>query len=364
MSKRILLIEPYYGGSHKQFLDGMIKHIPADFTLWSLPARKWKMRMQLAAPWFAGQLRQMDPGNRWFDTVCFSTFIDVALFKALVQKIDGWNDRCRYLTYFHENQFEYPGLLPKQTLHQFTAINFASALVSDSIAFNSHFNRNSFLNHVGTYLAKAADIDIRYVLEELEEKSLVLYPGIDFTDQNLIKKKDRSDGDSPLIIWNHRWEHDKNPEEFFSALIDLEDRGISFRLALLGQRFRDKPHCFTSGLEKLADRIIHTGFLEDRQDYYRLLAEGDVIVSTARHEFFGIAVIEAVRAGCTPVLPDRLSYPELFEKKYLYQDGCLSSHLQQVLQKRDVLPVKQRERLTRSFSWEKLSADYEKWLGI
>ncbi len=293
----------------------------------------------------------------------FSTFIDVAVFKALVQAIDGWNNKCRYLTYFHENQFEYPGVLPKGTLHQFTAINFTTALVSDSIAFNSHYNKNSFFHNLRSYLEKVSDIDIRYVLEELARKSIVLYPGIDFELID-IARENRSASDSPLIIWNHRWEHDKNPEAFFNALIDLQDRGIAFRLALLGQRFRDNPDCFISGLKKLSDRIIHVGFLENRQDYYRLLAEGDVVVSTAHHEFFGISVIEAVRAGCTPVLPDRLSYPELFEKKYLYQEGYLTSHLEHVLKKRETLSSCQRESMTRPFSWKQLLGDYEKWLGI
>ena len=35
------------------------------------------------------------------------------------------------------------------------------------------------------------------------------------------------------------------------------------------------------------------------------------MLSTARHEFFGVAVVEALLAGCLPWLPDRLSYPEL-----------------------------------------------------
>jgi hypothetical protein len=42
----ILLIEPFYGGSHKQMLDLICNELPAEsFHLMTLPAKKWK--------WFA-----------------------------------------------------------------------------------------------------------------------------------------------------------------------------------------------------------------------------------------------------------------------------------------------------------------------
>ena len=46
---RILALEPYYGGSHRAVLDGLVKRIDADWTLLTLPARKWKWRMRGAA---------------------------------------------------------------------------------------------------------------------------------------------------------------------------------------------------------------------------------------------------------------------------------------------------------------------------
>ena len=58
----------------------------------------------------------------------------------------------------------------------------------------------------------------------------------------------------------------------------------------------------------------------------RPLRQADVFVSTARHEFFGIATAEAIAGGCFPLLPDRLAYPELVggRSEFLY-DGTPES---------------------------------------
>ena len=55
------------------------------------------------------------------------------------------------------------------------------------------------------------------------------------------------------------------------------------------------------------------GYQSQRADYQRALMRADVFVSTALHEFFGISTIEAMVAGAYPMLPRRLSYPELLE---------------------------------------------------
>ena len=56
----------------------------------------------------------------------------------------------------------------------------------------------------------------------------------------------------------------------------------------------------------------------DKEAYYRLLAESKCVVSYALQENFGFGIAEAAYLGCTPVLPNRLVYPELYDEKYLY----------------------------------------------
>lgn len=361
--KRILLIEPYYGGSHKRFLDDLTQVLDAEFILLSLPARKWKMRMQLSAPWFIQQIESIDKKKRYFDVVLFSSFIDVAVFKAMAVSLEGWNPRCRYCTYFHENQFEYPGFLDKHTNHQFTTINFTTALTSDSIAFNSQFNRNTYLNQCGKFLAKAADMNMDAFVDQLEQKSQVIYPGIYFNRIDRMKVG-KTEHRVKRIVWNHRWEHDKNPEEFFDVLSKLADDGTDFELSVLGQHFINQPQCFEAARKKFGDRIIHYGFQVSVEEYYRCLADGDIVVSTALHEFFGISVLEAVRAGCLPVLPNRLSYPELFNECYLYEDGGLYERLHDLLNNDVWLAEKEAVRLTEPYDWQNQASAYRAWLGV
>ena len=40
------------------------------------------------------------------------------------------------------------------------------------------------------------------------------------------------------------------------------------------------------------------------------------MISTADQENFGISVVEAVRHGCFPLLPRKLSYPELIPEEF------------------------------------------------
>ncbi len=360
--KKILLLEPYYGGSHKRFLDGLVRTVDGDYTLLSLPARKWKMRMQLSAPYFIERIWEMSAEKRHFDIALFSTFVDVAVFRAMAGSVEGWKDQCRYFTYFHENQFCYPGFLEKQTNHQFTAINFTTALVSDKIAFNSEFNRTAFLSQCRKYLSKATDMDLSYCLDDVQRKSIVLYPGLDFGRIDRLRQLKKK-GQAKLIIWNHRWEHDKNPEEFFDTLYKLQDNGISFRLCVLGQSFANSPPCFAEARERLADKLVHFGYVEDLDSYCRYLAEGDIIVSTALHEFFGISVLEAVRAGCLPLLPKRLSYPELFDACFLYEQGCLYEHLEVLLTDNKHLSNEQAISLTETYDWKNQAAYYRDWLN-
>jgi glycosyltransferase involved in cell wall biosynthesis len=120
------------------------------------------------------------------------------------------------------------------------------------------------------------------------------------------------------LVWNHRWEYDKGPERLYAALLLLKKRDIDFRIHIIGQQFRQSPEIFAQIQNNFSEFIGKSGYLEDHHEYLHVLLESDLVISTAIHEFQGLAVMEAVALGCIPVVPDRLSYPEYFDQKYCY----------------------------------------------
>lgn len=56
-SCKVLIIEPFYGGSHKQLLDVLVANI-AGCAVFKLPAKKWHWRMRTSALYFAENIPQ------------------------------------------------------------------------------------------------------------------------------------------------------------------------------------------------------------------------------------------------------------------------------------------------------------------
>ena len=356
----ILVLEPYYGGSHKAFLAGLIHHLSYTFDLLTLPAHSWKWRMRLAAPHFAGVLAA-DPRykSRTFDRILCSPMLDVAALRGLLPPhLRG----IPILTYFHENQFAYPVQVSDARDVHFGLTNLTTALASDRLAFNSQYNLDSFLAGCKELLAKMPDMSLAGYEKAIRAKATILHPGLDFSgiDACLVA---RQTGRPPVLVWNHRWEHDKNPELFFGALYGLAEQGVPFGLIVLGESFKSRPPAFDQAQQRLARHIIHFGYAEDRQEYCRLLCQGDVVVSTANHEFYGMAVLEAVRAGCRPLVPDRLSYRELFAPEFRYEDADFAQKLMAAMGA-GRLAATQAEALTRRFSWPALTESFQQWLAF
>jgi len=321
---KILTLEPYYGGSHKSFLDGWMSRSEHDWDLLTQPANKWKWRMRISAISFADEInKRLARGDTW-DVLFCSDMLNLAEFYGLVDK------RIRDIpsvVYFHENQLTYPNQVESDRDYQFVVTNMTTALAADSIWFNSEFHKNEFPTKLKKFIRKFPREKPENIIEKIRAKSTVQHPAIDIPEPVAIDKTDR-----PLqILWAARWEHDKNPEDFFAAIKRLANKQIDFRLSIIGEHFTEIPEVFTRAKKDYAGIIDHWGFQPSYADYISALQNADIVVSTAIHEFFGISMVEAITSGAYPVLPNRLSYPEItaeIEKlepnEFLY-DGSVDS---------------------------------------
>nr|WP_020588008.1 DUF3524 domain-containing protein [Desulfobacter curvatus] len=358
---KILFLEPFYGGSHKAVADGFAGCSGHQVDILSLAPRFWKWRMRGSALAFVRQVENFND----YDLVLATDMVDVTDFKALA------GPQCPPVAlYFHENQLSYP-LEPgeKRDFHLgFT--NIISALAADGVFFNSQFHRDDFFSAAKRLIRKMPDLRPGWVLDKIRDKTRILYPGIDLDSRScVIPETQPSSLDRPLVIWNHRWEYDKNPKAFFNVLERLKRRGILFYLAVMGEQYDTVPKAFRGIEDRFCAELLVCGYQEQAADYRKWLAKGSVVISTAIQENFGISVMEAVAHGCFPLLPNRLSYPELIpgqvKPDVLYQDDAdLETRLEHLL----VQPGAYRDKTVAlaahaaGFAWAHMAGKWDKAL--
>jgi glycosyltransferase involved in cell wall biosynthesis len=316
----VLLIEPYDGGSHKAFREGLTKRSRHRFHCLTLPPRFWKWRMRGAAAYFADIINSLDePAG---DLVLTTDFLNLADLRGLLVPP---RDRLPCLLYMHENQLTYPLSPLEEFDFHFGFTNIISALAAAHVVFNSEFHRELFLSSLPDYLAKMPEAVPRGIRQRLRHKSSVHPVGLERRphaagsfapylggpgDPSAGPRWPR-DGKAPLILWNHRWEFDKRPDLFVRALEQLDREGCSFQVLLLGES-RGREEVFRDLRQRLGRRCLAHGFVAGRTEYDRWLERADIVVSCAVQEYFGIAVAEAVQAGAYPVLPRDQVYPSLY----------------------------------------------------
>ena len=304
-SFEILSLQPFFGGSHRQFDEGWRRHSRHQWTAVTLPDRHWKWRMRHSPIEFAKQIAELkQAGQRWDAVVC-TDMLDLATLKAL------YPDLPPVVLYFHENQFEYPNRHSKRSDLHFPFTNLTSALCADEVWFNSEFNLTSMLDGISSTLKLLPDYPPIDSVDAIREKSLVQSPGIDVSENADSARASTTAGSDPMkIVWAARWEHDKGPEWLLEVLNVLKAQPVEFSISIVGQQYSKQPEAFGQIQHLHSDQIEHWGFVS-RAVYDQILIEADVFLSTANHEFFGLSFVEAVARGCCPVVPNGMAYPGL-----------------------------------------------------
>ncbi len=356
---RIAIIEPYYGGSHKAWADGYRGHSVHDVVLFTHEARFWKWRMHGSYVTLAAEFRAHVTDQGAFDVILASDMLHLPAFLGAIGDAKG---HAVVALYMHENQMTYP-LSPRDSVDEsYAMINWGSMTVADAVFFNSRYHHEVWFAGIEALLRRFPDYRHSAALPSVRAKSEILSIGVDLA---------RLDGaqplefGAPLVLWNQRWDFDKGPEEFATAMVDAAETH-DFRIALAGEVIGEIP-AFTSLQERLADRLVHVGFAEEHV-YASLLTGADIVISTATQEFFGIAVTEAMYAAAFPLLPDDLVYPEripsIFHDRCLYQRGALAAKVSWALDNlSEARSIGAALRpLMAGFDWSHIAPEYDRRL--
>jgi len=324
---RVLLLSAYDAASHRRWREGLVSQFPEhDWEVLTLPARHFSWRIR--GNGLSWAYAERDILERGFDLVIATSMVDLATLRGLVPVLAS----VPAIAYFHENQFAYPASEQQFESIEPQMVNLYTALAATRIVFNSEYNRHTFLDGVEVLLAKLPDAVPAAIVEGLAAKATVLpvaleagcFSGGDFKAEGRAASQVPAAG--PLhVIWNHRWEYDKGPERLLAIVERLLDRRVEFQLSVLGERFRQVPDAFVNLKRRLdtdSRRLRQWGYIESLDDYRACLNSGDIVLSTAVHDFQGLSMLEAVAAGCLPLAPDRLSYPELFGAEFRYGVGA------------------------------------------
>jgi glycosyltransferase involved in cell wall biosynthesis len=325
---RVLLVEPYHGGSHRAWADGLVRHSSHEIHLVTHDAAYWRWRLRASALTLAEQVVDVVREHGPPDVLLVSDMVHLPALLGFLRRDVG--DPAVAL-YVHENQLTHP-VGPRDRPDEGLALaNWLSMAVADRVLVNSEAQLAELHAAVPVLLGRALDHGHQHRLDEVWARTEVLPVGVELAG---IAPDGHAPPDAPLVVWNHRWDREKRPDRLFSALHRLADEGVAFRLALAGENLRIDPQEFDRIRARLGERVVHVGALDDA-GYRRLLASADVTASTAEHETFGIAAVEAMAAGCVPLLPNRLSYPEIVAPQWheavLYEDGELRDRLRRVL---------------------------------
>uniref|UniRef100_A0A8C8DDF4 tRNA-queuosine alpha-mannosyltransferase n=2 Tax=Oncorhynchus TaxID=8016 RepID=A0A8C8DDF4_ONCTS len=337
LSMSVLLVEAFYGGSHKQLIDLLRENVD-DCVSYTLPAKKWHWRARTAALYFM----QAIPASPSYRVLFASSVLNLSELVALRPDLAT----LKKVLYFHENQLVYPVRKSQDRDFQYGYNQVLSCLVADVVAFNSSFNMESFLSSISSFMKMIPDHRPKDLDKLIRPKCRVLHFPIQF----------------PHVT--------SRPEVLLSP-VEEEKEG----LLSLSSPPAPKALCLSPEPEAaILDQREGTGQAEapshPREERGpgggKEEGDGGGEESHVRplHIVWPHRWLEAVHCGCYPLCPKALVYPEIFPEEYLYSTPeQLYKKLQGLCRRPYVVRRHHVKVDTSSYSWAALKEDFRSLLA-
>ncbi len=328
MKPRVLLLSAYAAASHQLWVTRLQLLFPEyAWTMLELPPRHFNWTIRGNSMLWA--FRERELLQQAFDLLIATSMVDLSSLRGMVPSLA----LIPTLVYFHENQFAYPSGGQREANVEPQLVPLYAALCADQIVFNSHYNRDSFLQGAIGLFKRLPDAIPDSVLLRLQDSCVVPVPILQSgPTPATARDPDSGAGNSACgmleIVWNHRWEYDKGTDLLLELCKRIRTDMLPMRLHIVGEQFRKQPVEFqqidlllNAHAAQLQISRGRFGFIAARSEYETLLAQCDVVLSTARHDFQGLAIQEACMLSCTPLAPNSLVYPEYLDSRFLYALG-------------------------------------------
>jgi len=312
--KKALLLSAYDAQSHRYWREGLVEHFPCiHWTCLSLPPRYFNWRIRGNSLSWA--VNNAETFKTRFDFIVASSTVDLSALIGMAPSLAN----IPSVLYYHDNQFDYPKSSHQNKSIEPKIVSLYAAVAATKIVFNSNYNRQTFLSGVDTLLKKLPDHTPKNLTKSLYDKSCVIPVPL---KQEIFEfsGKHKAKNSTLEVIWNHRWEYDKGPDTLLAFFKKLSP-SLQLKVHIVGQSFRHIPKAFERLKLLLKERkwLGQWGYLDSREEYFALLHQSDIVLSTALHDFQGLSILESVVAGCSPLVPDGLAYTELFASCERYE---------------------------------------------
>lgn len=205
---------------------------------------------------------------------------------------DAWNQTIHTVKYLSElNQ------IPVKTCGIWHAGWYDKTDILGKTIQNTDWVKNLELSMFYAYdlnfFATGSHVDIFKKEHTIDRGRAILcgYP-LDYLDRLIVPSYKEKQN---IVVFPHRLNDDKAPYvfDYIRDIVSEIDKDILF--------VKSQEHMLS------------------KDEYYKLLNKSKVVFSCSKHENLGIGIYESISSGCVPVVPDKLSYVEMYPMQYRYK---------------------------------------------